>query len=56
MSSDAGPDRTAARVLLLLVFIGFAVLFAARGQWFLAVVMLVASASAIAALVKGQAL
>lgn len=52
----AGPGITALRVVMLLAFIGFGVLGAARGQWFVPVLMLFGCWGVVAALRSGKGL
>ncbi len=51
----AGKGRQAARVLLIVVFSAFGVLFVLQDKWLTAALMLVAVGGATAAFVKGRA-
>lgn len=52
----AGPGITAFRIFLLLVFLGFGALGAARGEWFVIVLMVFGCWGVVAALRSGKGL
>jgi hypothetical protein len=50
LSDEAGPGRSTLQIVLLVLGLLLAGLFASRGQWLLAVVLLVCSGAPVAAL------